>query len=168
MSMLENKEETLLVMENISLIKPELYQEAARTLSRRWTRYLAIAFGVVLMFAGLAAAEYLLLASGCVIVLLNAFSWLVIMKRDLAKLRRRYCADSWIKKIRFYADRLETKTGSGVSTYNYKDIRRICQSRHLLIIVFAGKAAAQILRKDSFTLGTADLALKFIEEMRCV
>jgi hypothetical protein len=166
---LESDAELTLVMENRSLINRELYMEAARALSRRWTRYAAQVFGVSLVLAGIALSESFLFIGGLIITVLSTFSWLVIVYRDFAKLRKRHGAETWQKTVRFYSDRIETETGAGsISTFSYGAVRRIRETRNMLIMVFDKQQPANMLRKDSFTLGTSDLAVSFISEMRGV
>ena len=156
-----------LVMENRSLIDRELYMEAARALSRRWTRYAAIAFGLLLALAGIALAESFLIIGGGIITVLSTFSWLAIAMRDFGKLKERLGAESWLKTVRFYSDRIETEAGTGsIATFSYDAIRQLRETKNMLIIVFDKKQPSTMLRKDSFTLGSFDLVMAFLSEMR--
>ena len=156
-----------LVMENRSLIDRELYMEAARALSRRWTRYAAMAFGLLLGYRGhrperefsdhrrrhYHRAQHLFLAGD----------------RDAGfrQTQEKHGAESWLKTVRFYSDRIETETGAGsISTFSYDAIRQLRETENLVIIVFGKKQPSTMLRKDSFTLGTFDLAMAFLSEMR--
>jgi hypothetical protein len=164
---LESDAEATLVMENHSLINRELYLEAGRALSRRWTRYAAKVIGILLIVAGIASSEGFLMIGGVIITVLSTFSWLIIVYRDFNKLRKRHRAEAWQKTVRFYSNRIEIEAGAGnVSTFSYSAIRRLRETRNMLIIVFGKKQPANMLRKDSFTLGTNDLAMSFISEMR--
>lgn len=164
---LESDEEAMLVMENRSLINRELYMEAARALSRRWTRYAAIAFGILLILAGIALSESFLIIGGGIITVLSTFSWQIIVRRDFEKLKTRHNAENWLKTVRFYSNRIETEAASGsISTFAYGSIKKLLETKNMFIIVFDQRQPANMLRKDSFTIGTCDLAMAFISEMR--
>lgn len=166
---LEPDEEATLVMENQSLINRELYMESARALSRRWTRYAAIAFGLVLILTGIALAESFLIIGGAIITLLSTFTWPIIARRDFDKLQKRHGSESWLKTVRFYSNRIEAETSAGsVSTFSYYTIKKLRETKNMIIIIFDNKQPANMLRKDSFILGTCDLAMSFISEMRSV
>lgn len=163
----ESDAEATLVMENHSLLNRELYMEAARALSRRWTRYAAIAFGILLILSGVGLAESFLIIGGIIITLLSTFSWLIIVHRDFVKLKQKHGAETWLKTVRFFSNRIETEAGTGsISTFTYDSIKRLCETENMLIIVFDKKLPSNMMRKDSFTLGTCDLAKSFIGEMR--
>jgi hypothetical protein len=164
---LESDAEATLVMENRSLIDRALYMEAGRALSRRWTRYAAQVFGILLVVAGIAISESFLIIGGAIITVLSTVSWLVIVFRDFDKLRKTHGAEAWQKTVRFYSDRIEIEAGAGgISTFSYSAIRQLRETRNLLVIVFGEKRPANMLRKDGFTLGTSDLAMSFVSEMR--
>lgn len=164
---LESDAEATLVMENCSLINRELYMEAARGLSRRWTRYAAKVFGISFVLAGIALSESFLIIGGTIITVLSTFSWLFVARRDFDRLRKRHGTEAWQKTVRFYSNRIETEASSGsISTFSYRAIRQLRETKNMLVIVFDNKQPANMLRKDSFTLGTCDLAISFIIDMR--
>ena len=151
------------------MISRELYMEAARALSRRWTRYASIAIGILLILTGIAIAESFLIIGGAIIALLSTFTWLIIARRDFDKLIMKHGAENWLKTVRFYSNRIETEAGTGsVSSFAYQSIKRLSESKNMVIIVFDQKQPANMMRKDSFTLGTYDMAKAFIAEMRGV
>lgn len=156
-----------LVMENKSRIDRALYFEAARALHRRWIRFAEIAFGVLLLSSGLAGSYIFLTVTGAIITALCLISWQVVARKDFSLLREKHGGEEWQKTVRFYSNRIETENGTGwLSTFHYENIKRCCETKHMLIIDFGKKSLATMMCKDGFTLGTYELAKSFILEMR--
>lgn len=156
-----------LVMENQSRINRDLYFEAARALHRRWTRFIEIAFGALLLVSGIAGNYIFLTVTGAMIIVLCVLSWRSLVRRDFSILREIHGCEEWKKTVRFYSTRIETENGAGhISAFRYQNIKRYRETKHMFIIDFGKKAPATMMCKDGFTVGTLELAKSFIIDMK--
>ena len=156
----------LLVMENVSEINRELYFEGVRARRKGLRLYLFTALGILLVPTGLLMYKFWVWGLGLVIVLLAQFSHIMIGWRDFGKLRRLHPSGVWTKTVRFYDDRIESRSGQGpVRTARYRDLKQTGESEHLYIVEFRSGLPAVFLRKDGFTTGEGERLRSFLRRM---
>ena len=156
----------LLVMENVSEINRELYFEGVRARRKGLRLYLFTALGILLVPTGLLMYKFWVWGLGLVIVLLAQFSHIMIGWRDFGKLRRLHPSGVWTKTVRFYDDRIESRSGQGpVRTARYRDLKQTGESEHLYIVEFRSGLPAVLLRKDGFTTGEGERLRSFLRRM---
>lgn len=162
----ESDEEATLVVENRSRINRQLYYEAASALHRKWTRFVEIAFGALLLVSGIAGGYMFLTVTGAIIFILSLLSWRILVQRDFRLLRELNGGEEWSKTIRFYSNRIETENGAGrVKAYRYENVKRFCETKHMFVLDFGKKSPATMMCKDGFVAGTFETVKSFVADM---
>jgi hypothetical protein len=154
-----------LVMENMSRIDRELYFEAVRGMSRGWKNRLLALAGVLVATVGLLMGWKPLLVLGLALGAGFALSPVLVGYRDYQKLLLRHPEGAWDKTVRFYEDRVETRSQGGPATaVPYRHIRREVETEHLYILDFGNKAPSTMFRKDGFCTGSLEELRPFLLE----
>jgi hypothetical protein len=145
------------VMENVSHIDRELYYEAVKGLSKGIKNKILSFLGVLIAVVGLLMASRVVLVLGLILAVGFILSPMIIGRRDYHKLTIIHPEGEWDKTVRFYEDRVETRSDCGTPTVvPYKNIRREVETEHLYILDFGKKAPSTMIRKDSFLTGSLE------------